>query len=112
MELHEFVSATLLNIQRGVQNAITAALSEKLNGAINPSWRDMSGAAVHDVQKVCFDIAVTVSDKSSLGVGSGISVLGVKLGVDGTTAGESSHVSRIQFTVPIVPPTTMVEAPK
>ncbi len=111
MALHEFITATLLDIQRGVQNAIDTARTEKLHGAINPSWRDMAGAAVHDVQKVQFDIAVTVSDKNSVGAKSGISVLGLKLGVDGASTGESSHESRIQFTVPVVPPTTVIESP-
>lgn len=64
-----------------------------------------------DSQSVQFDIAVTVADKNNVGAETGISVVGIKLGVDGSSVKEQSHVSRIQFAVPIVPPTTQILRP-
>lgn len=106
MELDQFITQTLVAITDGVQNAITAIHDKK--GLINPCWGDTKDIGQQLVQDVNFDIAVTVSDKTNLSASGGIKVVGVMLGADGAKAAESSHISRIQFKIPIVPPTTVV----
>ncbi len=110
MELNEFVTETLVEIQRGVQQAIQRCAELKINGVINPVWgtsQDVGGSHIKEVQ---FDIAVTVSDKTAGKVGSGIKVMGINLGGDLSESAESAHVSRIQFSIPIVPPVTEVHS--
>lgn len=77
-------------------------------GAINPCWGGVNDIGQQHVQEVKFDIAVTVSDKSSVSAGGGIRVVGVRLGADGAKVTENSHISRIQFSIPVVPPVQTV----
>lgn len=104
MELREFISQTLVDIQGGVNDAIHRAKEGGIPGAINPVWGDVKNAARQDIQVVSFDIAVAVSESADSGVKAGIKVMGV--GVDGNTTEfkENSHTSRIQFTVPMILP--------
>ena len=108
MELNEFIAATLSEIQKGVQAAITDTCQNGVNGVINPVWgttRDIGAAHIQNVQ---FDIAVTVVEKVSGQVGGGIKVVGINLGGGGSGASETTEVSRIQFSIPVVPPVTTV----
>jgi hypothetical protein len=106
MELREFITATLVEIQSGVQDAINYAVEHGMKGAINPSFDPRKDKGL--VEKVQFDIAVTVGEKKTGSAEGGIKVVGINLG--GTTGGshETSHVSRIQFSIPLIPPTTNV----
>ncbi len=108
MELHEFITATLVDIQRGVHNAIEIAKTEKFSGVINPIWGGAQNAGPGNAQKVEFDIAVSGSEKVSGEAEAGIKVLGIGLGGKGTVADENSKVSRIKFVVPVIPPMTIV----
>lgn len=108
MNLKEFVSETLVEIQEGVQAAIQRTRELKTSGVINPVWGTSRDVGVDHVKEVKFDIAVTVSDKSSEKLGGGIKVIGLYFGGDASEAEERSHVSRIQFTVPIIHPMTEV----
>ena len=111
MELREFVKETLVAINMGVQDAITAhqALPDAV-GAINPVWGKDAGAIGPDHrQNVEFDVAVTVTDKSSVGGKAGIKIFSVvDIGGEGSSALEQSSVSRIKFTIPIVPAVQIV----
>lgn len=108
MELNEFIAATLSEIQRGVQAAISDTIKSGVNGAINPVWGTTKDIGAAHIQNVHFDIAVTVVEKVSGQVGGGIKVVGVNLGGGGSGASETTEVSRIQFSIPIVPPVTTV----
>ncbi len=108
MELKEFIAATLGEIQEGVQMAINQTISKKINGAINPSWGGTGDINSSLIQEVKFDIAVTVADEEKAGMNGGIKVVGLSIGGDGSTATTTSRVSRIQFSIPVVPPVTTI----
>ena len=107
MELSEFVAMTLGEIQRGVQTAINSTKGN-VSGAINPVWGTTKDIGAAHIQSIHFDIAVTAVEKASGQVGGGIKVVGVTLGGGGTGTSETTEVSRIQFSIPIVPPVTVV----
>lgn len=109
MEIKEFIKETLVEIQQGVQEAINECKDSKTNGVINPVWgkaNDINSSYVKDVK---FDIAVTVTDKASDDVKGGIKVMGIGLGGGRTKDQETGNMSRIQFSIPIVPPVTTVD---
>jgi hypothetical protein len=108
MELKDFISATLIEIQSGVQAAIDQTIKDKIGGAINPSWGGTKDINASLIEKVQFDIAVTVADKTSGSAEAGIKVVGIKIGGGGSGTTETSNVSRIQFSIPIVPPVTTI----
>ena len=108
MELKDFITATLIEIQSGVQAAIDHAVKNKIGGAINPSWGGTKAINGSLIEKVQFDIAVTVSDKTAGSAEGGIKVVGLKIGGSGSGSIETSNVSRIQFSIPVVPPVTTI----
>jgi hypothetical protein len=108
MELKDFITATIVEIQSGVQAAIDHAVKNKIGGAINPSWGSVKAINASLIEKVHFDIAVTVSDKTSGNAEAGIKVVGIKIGGGGSGSTETSNVSRIQFSIPIIPPVTTI----
>ena len=108
MNLNEFITATLVDIQCGVHDAITELKSRNSAGAVNPIWSSHETPNSRHIEKVQFDIAVTVADTTAGGGKAGISVVGIELGGSGTASKQNSHVSRIQFSIPIIPPTTII----
>jgi hypothetical protein len=111
MELKEFVSETLVQILAGVQDAISRRLAAPGSlGAINPVFGLDAGAAGPDhIQKVEFDVAVTVTDKAGGGGKAGIKVFSIELGGEAGKSTEQSIVSRIKFAVPVIPPVSVVK---
>jgi hypothetical protein len=106
VELHEFITATLVDIQRGVQAAINLTGQNKVAGVINPAW---GGSVGHShLQKVEFDIAVTGIERMSGQADAGIKVWDAGVAGKAEVSDESSKVSRIKFVVCIIPPTTSV----
>ncbi len=108
MELNEFIAATLSEIQRGVETAINGTIKNGVSGTINPVWGTTKDIGSAHIQNVQFDIAVTVVEKISGQVGGGIKVVGMSLGGGGSGASETTEVSRIQFSIPIVLPVTTI----
>lgn len=111
MELKEFISETLVQIQEGVQDAIQrrSAVSSSA-GVINPVFGiDMDAASPDHIQKVEFDVAVTVTDKVSGSGKAGIKVFSIELGGEAGKSAEQSTVSRIKFVVPIISPVQLVK---
>jgi hypothetical protein len=104
MELREFISSTLVDIQAGVNDAIKKASQGEIPGAINPVWKDVKETTRQDIQVVSFDIAVAVSESGNSDIGGGIKVMGIGIDGNSTEFKENSHTSRIQFTVPIILP--------
>jgi hypothetical protein len=109
MELKEFIATTLAEIQQGVQAAIASTSRSGTSGVINPCWGTVNDIDKSHIQFVQFDVAVTVSDKTTTSAQGGISVVGIKIGGDGSLSAERSNVSRIQFAIPVVPPVTTVD---
>lgn len=108
MELHEFITTALGEIQQGVQAAINNTTAEGVRGAINSVWGTTKDIGPSHIQNIQFDVAVTIVEKTSSSVEGGIKVVGVRLGGGGSGSTESTQVSRIQFSIPVVPPVTTV----
>lgn len=100
MELKEFIANTITEIQKGVQLAIDQ--TENIKGAVNPVW-GKQGMGRDNVQNINFDIAVTVSEKNGEQATGGIKVMGIGLDGKVNSSSENSYVSRIQFSIPIIP---------
>lgn len=102
------VTATLGEIRPGVQDAINNTIAKEGKGAINPVWgttKDIGPAHIQDIQ---FDVAVTIVEKDAGSVEGGIKVVGVRLGGSASGSTENTHASRVQFSIPVVPPVTTV----
>ena len=95
-------------ISKAQIEAIKRTASTGINGAINPIWGVNALFEHSDLQKVEFDVAVTISEKTNNAMEAGIKVLPFKLGGENSKAGETSNVSRVRFSIPIIPPTTIV----
>ncbi|MDD5335263.1 MAG: hypothetical protein PHS32_16145 [Rhodoferax sp.] len=108
MDLSEFIAATLSEIQKGVESAIKSTIATGVTGVINPVWGTHEDVGSGQLQNVHFDVAVTVVEKVTGQVDGGIKVVGVRLGASGSGTTESTEVSRVEFTIPIVPPVTTV----
>ena|SRR5438128_8886441 len=91
MDLKQFVSQSIGEI-------LDAITTLKADPRVAPKSSG-AGRVLHPVE---FDIAVTVSDKSQIGGGGGIAVIGLGSlkGEAGTTALREA-VSRVKFTVPL-----------
>lgn len=108
MDLKDFISETLIQIQEGVQNAIDHRISTPGSaGVINPRARHLTVEKL--LRPVEFDVAVTVSSNSSGGGKAGIKVFSaIEVGAQGAQSSEHSTVSRIKFQIPIIAPVTDV----
>lgn len=116
MELKEFVTETIKAIVSGVKEAQEEA--KKQGALVNPklTMRSNSGKSdipvyffetydhIYDAQNLEFDVAVTVSSKSTAKGGVGIIVSAFGVGVQGEKQATNNQVSRIKFSVPIVLP--------
>lgn len=107
MELHEFIRSSLLQIMQGIKGAQQEwELSGSGGGVISPSFGGPPDHA-NRKQEVKFDVAVTVSTENQGGGGGGIKVLAaVELSGKISSSAANSTVSRISFSVPILPPMT------
>lgn len=106
MELSEFIATTLADIQNGVAAAIAATTNAR--GVINPCFGGVNDIGPEHVQKVSFDVAVTATERGAKSGSGGVQIAVLRLAADGSQAEESSRVSRIQFTIPIIPPVQTV----
>ena len=96
---------------KAVKNAQTEWKSEMSGGGvINPSW-DGPDDFKNRLQEVNFDIAVTAASKTEGGGSGGIKVLSLDLSAKGGHLVEKSTVSRIAFSIPILPATTTIISP-
>jgi hypothetical protein len=90
-----------MRFSKGSKRQLTTQLLKALWGVT----KDISPAQIQNIQ---FDIAITVVEKEGDAIEAGIKVLGVKLGGNTSGSTESTHVSRIQFSIPVIPPVTTV----
>ncbi|MGA3068256.1 MAG: hypothetical protein ABSF29_15535 [Tepidisphaeraceae bacterium] len=105
MDLKTFISESLKEIISGVRSA-QDHFAHNPNGAkINPRVRlPQQFNPGHPVHNVEFDIAVTVSESSDEKVAAGLVVLGLGAGGQTISKTESSYVSRVKFSVPVIWP--------
>lgn len=108
MELKEFVSLSLCEIQEGVHEAIQKLKSSRISGAVNPVWSADEIPGRSHIQKVNFDVAVVVIEKTAGTIQGGIKVVGIGAQGEASTATETNSVSRIQFCIPVIPPVTTI----
>ncbi len=117
MELHEFISQTLVQISKGIEDANTN-LSES-QGIVNPrniiinhsSNADIYAHLSMDnderrrvVEKIDFDVAVTVTKGTETKGGIGIAVGTIGIGSQGKSDAENVLQNRIKFTIPMAFP--------
>ncbi|MGD9689621.1 MAG: hypothetical protein AB7K52_06555 [Phycisphaerales bacterium] len=110
--MREFVKNTISQVVQGVHEAQVAT---NASGAfVYPRsqvyWSSKSGkpeydgtGAAHPVP-IEFDLAVTVTESSDMSGAAGVSVAWVNIGGGGMTAQSNQVISRLRFTIPIVPP--------
>lgn len=106
MELRDFIKNTLIDILGGIQDASdTINQNVTAKGAVNPLIEDN----IFNTQMVQFDIAVTASNELSKGAKGGIQVYALNLGAEGKTAQSESTVSRLQFSIPVALPASVIK---
>jgi hypothetical protein len=108
MELKYFIKSSLLQIMEAVNEA-QGEWQNKTDGkgAINPAW-DSTDRLKDHTQIVEFDVAVT-SENSKSGKGeAAIKILSAKFGAAGEIKSGDGTVSRLKFTIPIVPPVIVI----
>ena len=110
MDLEEFVKNSIVQIMRGIQSSQKAWNTKSSGyGVISPAW-DGPDDFRNRTQDVKCDVAVTAASKNEGGGDGGIKVIAL-VDIPGkfSHSVESSTVSRISFSIPILPPTTVVE---
>jgi hypothetical protein len=122
MELKNFVSSTIEEISLGIleakeklkgTNAIVSPDHIRTNSVdsqayartVKPTKQRDADDYTRVVQKVEFDIAVTIDESDKTAAGAKISVLSIGLGGDIENTSKTGSSSRIKFFVPIVFPT-------
>lgn len=114
MELKDFVAETLNQIVAGVESAQNTTQSSRSGAKINPSsGRLMSQSTQTNamlcqetgvpLQRVQFDVAVTVRDEQMEAEGGG-SVGSISVSPHGSSSTQNSSSSRIQFDIPLLLP--------
>lgn len=116
MKLDDFVAETLKQIIKGVVAAQEYGQTHSAN--INPATAVFNSAAAGQafcqetgilLQKIGFDIAVTVNE-SQTAANDGESVGSISVSSTSSNSLQNSSVSRVQFEVPILLPTTSKKA--
>jgi hypothetical protein len=116
MELHEFITETLVQIAKGVENA-NSTLS-KCSAVVNPKnvnynkdgnirtygWLTETEERLRAVHLIEFDVLVTATkDKEKKG-GIGVAFGNIGIGATRTHGEESIAQNRIKFGIPMVLP--------
>lgn len=112
MELEEFIRSSLIQIMGGMTAAREDWQKKKDkisgDGIICPAW-GTSDDHKNQVQEVKFDVAVTAATKTEGSGSGGIKVVALDLSGKIGHSSENSTVSRISFSVSILPPTTLIK---
>jgi hypothetical protein len=102
------MNSSRLRWLRGVAGAREAWNKQHAgDGIISPAW-DNAADVRNRVQEVKFDIAVTAATKTEGGGSGGIKVVALNISGKAGHAVENSTVSRIAFSIPILPPTVLI----
>lgn len=111
MDIQEFITETLKQIVAGVANAQGSAVENK--AVINPTLvTGYSGvptdgnvpakAGNRTIQKVEFDIAVTITEERKTRGGLSAKLAVFSVGMEGNSGNTNSMANRVKFAVPIV----------
>jgi hypothetical protein len=103
MELKDFIKETLLSTLQGVHEAQEEFAGRPSKGSINPTWNSEDLWHQH-TQNIEFDIAVTATKSTAGKAGGGIKVMSIGAGASIEDTTQNSSVSRIKFTIPVLPP--------
>ena len=117
MNLDEFLSETLKGIIKGVKDA--QQFAEDNDAVINPYLHERhkvdtmilfneQGYNPRALYKLQFDIALTASEETGKSGHGGINVMSIKLGGELSTKGTEQTVSRVQFPLFVVLPSTIM----
>ncbi|MGH8523733.1 MAG: hypothetical protein ACREXY_05795 [Gammaproteobacteria bacterium] len=111
MELREFVREALSQIICGVRDAQNDIAQSGVGGIVSPpiqtDWEKAGYVFAKGglpVQRVDFDIAVAVSEKTGTKGAIGIVIAAIGLGSQNESSNARSSDSRIKFSVPIALP--------
>lgn len=119
MDLKDFVASSLQQIAEGIIQANenlkeTSAIVNPAEITVNSDssqaygrTRPSSNPANNDsrvVEKVSFDVAVTIQEGTQTDAGIKVSVMSIGLGAGGKSENTSGSESRISFSVPMVFP--------
>ncbi len=95
MELHEFITRTLVDIKKGVENA-----NKELAGKM--PYYNMGFTKVDPKKNtIDFEVAVNASEKKEHGVGAKLILQVVSLGAKGKEAIVHEHINKIKFSVSV-----------
>lgn len=101
MDLSEFVKSSLVQIIRGVSDAIAETQNDPSRAVINPS---LERSTHSNPKEVIFDVAVTVQEENGMKGAGGIKVFGAEIGIDGGKKLSNTAVSRLTFSIPVAWP--------
>ena len=116
MELKEFIKKSIVQITEAIiesnedlkdKDAVVNPGGIQVNSGESQAYGRQSSQIKHQsrvIQKIDFDIAVTVLDEQHAGAGAKISVMSLRLGADGEASYSNKSESRIKFAVPIMYP--------
>ena len=115
MELKEFVKTSLLEIVSAVSESQNTLKEQNslaiINPMINGDLGKKSGKPAHHspyryapLLRVKYDLMVTETDSSKKDGGAGISVIGAKIGFDGSESISNTAANRIQFEIHLIFP--------
>ncbi|TAL40007.1 MAG: hypothetical protein EPN97_01295 [Alphaproteobacteria bacterium] len=105
MDLSDFVKSSLVEIIKGVAEAINETQGQNHRGVVNPALGHTSHS---NAEPVNFDIAVTIEETGDVKAPGHIRVLGGRASADGKIA-TNTAVSRISFAVPVAWPSVATE---
>jgi len=115
MDLEQFVSETICAVICGIKSAGDTLRQRNIGAAISPVWDASDNLSDDNVLRMDFDVAITVAESAQSEAGRGVKVGIQVLSLGGErkdhTLAETSSVSRVKFSVPYIPPSTMVLRP-
>ena len=107
MNVQQFVADTLVQIASAIVDANNRLTEASVDATANPpganlvSHGSVTYQGVSDTQQIKFDIAVTVEKTATTKGEAGVGISVLKLGTEGQSATNDSHVSRISFAIPL-----------
>jgi hypothetical protein len=120
MDLKDFVKETIVQISKGIEEA-NAELEES-KAMVNPVYVSLNSQGAqgygrtkerdpdygnHDskiLQKVDFDVAVSIEAGQQGSAGAKLSIASIGIGAEGKTESSNKSESRIKFSIPVVFP--------
>lgn len=113
MQLDQFIKETIYQVLSGIRDAQSELKQNGILGAVSPVFDHANNLTTEQILQIEFDVAVTVESTSSSEKGGGaelgIQIVSADFGAKGSTSTTESAVSRIKFSVPYIPPSTVID---